>query len=131
MKENILKITAILLILTGTVACVMISCKKENNAQEQVCNVDNPLTDLEWLRQRVAGFASNPLTHIRISQCTYGTNETGFLIEPCVGCPDFGCELVNCEGSLLCVLWGLVGSDCGEFHVDFENKKLIWEINSK
>jgi hypothetical protein len=99
-----------------------------------VCNVENPLTDLTWLKAFVdgrikdeeAGFHS----HVRIYQCTYNDKETGFLIE-CVSCPDAGYVLHNCEGDILCVMWGFAGDACKEFKVDFENKNLIWEFTGE
>lgn len=73
--KKILSFAAILLMLAGSCFC-MISCKKEKPAQ--VCDVDNPLTDLEWLRQRIVDLASST-THAMIIQCTYETNKIGFL----------------------------------------------------
>ena len=103
MKRSILNLAAILLLVAGSFSC-MISCKKEHPVEnpDQVCGVDNPLTDLEWLRQRVADLASST-THARITQCTYETNKIGFLIEPCVGCLNIMCEFVNCDGIVLCI----------------------------
>ncbi|MDR3133543.1 MAG: hypothetical protein LBU42_05910 [Prevotellaceae bacterium] len=123
--KKILSFAAILLMLAGSLSC-MISCKKENPAQ--VCDVNNPLTDLEWLRQLVADLETFT-THIRIYQCIYETNKIGFLIEPCRPCPEGHFEFLNCEGSMLCTSWGIVASGCEEFYVDFENKKRIWENN--
>ena len=94
----------------------------------KICNVDNPLTDLPWLKAIVDGFEeeAEPIyKHARIYRCNY-KGGTGFLLEMCVGCPDDGYTLVNCEGESLCV-WEFAGSPCSELNIDFENKKLIWE----
>ena len=95
------------------------------------CKFENPLTDLPWLKEIVDGWeaesvAGNP-PHARIYQCTY-RDGIGFLLEPCVGCADFGYELTNCDGELLCIMWGFAGNPCTEFNVDFENKTFIYEI---
>jgi hypothetical protein len=128
-------IATILLIMAESFSvCVMVSCKKEDNSvQEQICNVDNPLTDLEWLHQKVAEFKLySPVAHmniyIRVSQCTYDTNKIGFLIEDCVDCTEAIGQFFNCDGELLCSFGGMTGSLCEEFNVDIENKKIIWEI---
>ena len=97
----------------------------------ETCNFNNPLIDLPWLKEIVEGFKTDievgQLHHVRIYQCNY-IGGTGFLLELCVGCPDFGYTLMSCEGESLCILWGFTGSSCSELNVDFEHKKLIWEI---
>ena len=110
-----------------------IGCHKSENLIE-TCNVENPLTDLPWLKELIDGFEKDAEAgykhHVRIYQCTY-KDGIGFLLEPCVGCPDAGYSFRNCEGVTLCGEGGLLGGDnCSEFNIDFENKKLIWEINN-
>ncbi|MDR1895618.1 MAG: hypothetical protein LBR10_02375, partial [Prevotellaceae bacterium] len=103
----------------------------EDSNKEKVCNVDDPLTELPWLKEIIDGFQKDAdagnKPHARIYRCTF-KDGTGFLLERCVTCPDFGCDLMNCEGKLLCTMYGLAGKSCSEFEVDFENKKLIFEI---
>jgi hypothetical protein len=102
------------------------------NENMTICNVDNPLIDLPWLKQIVDNTeteATNNKVHVRIYQCAY-KDGTGFLLEPCVGCPDMGYSLYDCEGNHLCVMWGFANNQCKEFEVDFDNKKLIWELNN-
>jgi hypothetical protein len=131
MKNIILKTAAILLISAGGFFCIT-RCHKENSPKEKICNVDNPLQDLPWLKQFIDEIkdieSGYDVPHMRIYQCTY-KDGTGFLINDCVGCPDAGLNLVNCEGTSLCVLYGLAGDPCTEFEIDFESMKLIWEIN--
>ena len=97
------------------------------------CNMDNPLTDLPWLKAIVDGFEYDAVTlgynpHARIYQCAY-TDGVGFLLEMCVGCPDAGYSFRNCEGVVLCGGGGLSGEDnCSKLNIDFENKNLIWEF---
>jgi len=108
------------------VLCVIIlsfsGCKKPPT---QTCDFDNPLTDLQWLKDLTAGHENS--VEARIYQCSY-TDGIGFLLEMCVGCPDFGYSFRNCEGEVLCYGGGLSGEDsCPEFEIDTQNKKLIWE----
>jgi hypothetical protein len=108
-----------------------------NKDTNKSCKFENPLTDLPWLKDGIDEFEKGEKTeygymfkHARIYQCNY-RDGTGFLMEMCVMCPDFGVGLANCEGEALCLLWGLAGDPCTEFEIDFESQKLIWEINNK
>ena len=132
MKTNMLKITALLVII---VSC-MLACNDpkpepkgdENPKDSVICEFENPLTDLLWLKDKVdeitLQFQDNPL-HIAIYQCTYGDEETGFLI-------DKGNikSFYNSEGEILCAMGGITGATCPELKINLENKKLIWEINN-
>ncbi|MDR0605832.1 MAG: hypothetical protein LBG80_16180 [Bacteroidales bacterium] len=76
--KKILSFAAILLLVAGSLSC-MISCKKENPAQ--VCDVDNPLTDISWLKQFIdnikkmsllvindmQGYSNAPMTLIKLA----------------------------------------------------------------
>lgn len=107
-------------------------CKKQQ-PEEKVCGVENPLTDLPWMKTMVDNITQNSEDgfnhHVRIYQCSY-INGIGFFIEPCVGCPDAGYSFLDCEGNVLCGGGGLALTDnCSALNIDFANKKLIWEIN--
>ena len=109
----------------ATVGC------EESKIPTKTCEFENPLTDLSWLKEIVDDFENDAATlgynpHARIYQCTY-KNGIGFLLEMCVGCPDYGYWFRSCEGESLCVLEGHSGDPCSEFEIDFENKQLIWE----
>jgi hypothetical protein len=107
------------------------ACLKDESSQS--LHVENPLTDLSWLKEIIGGIEKDAEAgykqHARIYQCTY-INGTGFLLELCVGCPDFGYWLKSYEGESLCIIYGLAGDTCQELNVDFENKILVWEINN-
>jgi len=99
------------------------------NDMNNPCKFENPLTDLPWLKDMIEVWKQNGWRS-RIYQCIY-KDGIGFLLEPCVGCPDAGYSFRNCEGVALCGGGGLSGQDnCSELNIDFENKKLIWEINN-
>ena len=131
--KKILKLVAfstiLLLLAESFFSCGEKDCQCNN---EKVCNVENPLTDLLWLKEIIDGIKKNVETgyiqHARIYQCIY-KDGIGFLLEPCVGCPDAGYSFRNCEGVVLCGGGGEAGTDnCSEFSIDFENKILIWEM---
>jgi len=122
-------------LLLSIMCCfILSSCKDEaeNNANCSKCSFENPLTDLPWLKTMVNGFVQDSVAgmsfHVRIYQCTYKTNKTGFLIEPCVDCPDAGYSLYSCKGVVLCGGGGIIGGDtCEEFNIDRDNATLIYE----
>jgi hypothetical protein len=126
--QRFFRILTILLILAGSVS----SCSKKESPKEPVCNVNNPLTDLPWLKERVNDYNEDAKAgnkrHAQIYQCTY-KDGTGFLVDDIVGSPDAALQLFNCEGVPLCTIGGIATLRCEEYDVDLENKKLIWEIN--
>ena len=103
------------------------ACDKWANLSKP-CNVDNPLTDLPWLKDLTDNAQQNGW-YSRIYQCTY-KDGICFLVEPCEKCRDAGYSFLNCKGKVLCGGGGISGKDnCSKFNIDFENRKLIWEIN--
>ncbi|MDR2556295.1 MAG: hypothetical protein LBC49_01115 [Bacteroidales bacterium] len=100
------------------------TCTNEQKNPPKVCNVDNPLTDLPWLKAIVDEIVldvknGNPLS-VSIYQCIYGSNETGFLVE--IGNMN---PFYNCSGEILCIMGGVAGETCPELNIVKE--KLIWE----
>ncbi|MDR3062170.1 MAG: hypothetical protein LBU57_08675 [Dysgonamonadaceae bacterium] len=124
MKQRILKLSVLALLLAGTVSCG----NDDSNPKIKVCNVENPLTDLPWLKKFIdESKQGHQVSRMKIYQSSYDDGKIGFLIDICEGCPDAGLLLTNCEGENLCVLGGLAGDLCTDFKIDFENKKLIWK----
>jgi len=115
-------LSLIVVTLFAAVGCV------KPETPPKTCNVENPLTDLPWLKDKVDEitllFQDDPL-HIAIYQCTYDDGKTGFLIDQGNIKPFY-----NCNGEILCTMGGFAGEDCPELKIDFESKKLIWEINN-
>ena len=121
MKKMTLIFTMFLIVLMGSFS----ACKeKEETTKELMCNVENPLTDLPWLKAKVDEITllsqDNPLICIAIYQCTYGNNETGFLIDEGNIKPFY-----NCNGEILCIMGGDAGETCSE--LDIVKQELIWK----
>ena len=114
MKTKTLKFTAILLII----ASAFIACNGKEPPETKGCNVENPLTDLPWLKAKTEDIAlaishGHPLT-VSIYQSTFDNRETGFLIDK--GSVQY---FYNCEGQLLCMS-----------EINITGKNRIWEIDN-
>lgn len=129
MKIYNLKVGAIIIMLIAALSISLFSACEEKEQNKSECSFNNPLTDLPWLKDRVIQL-SQESSHVRIYQCVYKTNKIGFLIESCVGCPDFGLDLTDCQGNYLCTIWGFTGSDCPEYYVNYNDAVLIYERNN-
>jgi hypothetical protein len=105
-----------------------IACVDENTettSNDQFCNVENPLEELNWLSELVEGVKDNP-DKVEIYKCIYDYQE-GFLIDLCVGCPDGLVEFYDCEGNVLCEFGGFDGRNtCPDFENSVSNMELIW-----
>lgn len=92
--------------LLATLALFMASCEKTEKCT--FCNVENPLTDLEWLKTTVAEMAESA-EHCSVSKCNYQTDKQGFIISFCDNCPDNMVSLTDCTGNTLCNIGGYAG----------------------
>jgi hypothetical protein len=114
-------------VITIVISFVTIGCDKPKTP-DSTCNVDNPLTDLPWLKTKIEEltllYQDNPLS-VAIYQCTYSNGQTGFLEER--GNIAF---FYNCKGETLCTMGGVVGETCPELNIDFANGKLIWYVEN-
>jgi hypothetical protein len=105
--------------------CVKERTETINN--DQFCNVENPLDELDWLIKIVEDNTDNPAS-AEIYRCIYNQQE-GFLIDLCVGCPDGLVQFYDCEGTVLCEFGGIDGRNtCPDFEENVSDKKLIWPL---
>jgi hypothetical protein len=136
-RKNTQKLVLCCLVCLGVF--LSISCKEqeqENGEQvygqpQKVCNVDNPLTDLLWLKEIVLQHEKNNTNNmwVRIFQATY---KDGIGFHVCLHGGAFGSTFHNCAGKVLCTLGHGSVEDitCPELKIDFENRILFWEINN-
>ena len=108
------------------------ACNKENNspeAQETVmCEFENPLEDILWLKTIVESFESENGIDWRnvIIQYSYKGQDV-FLIAPCFQCPDAPTTVFDCEQNLLCELGGIRGTNtCPDFDKNATNEKILY-----
>jgi len=115
--KNFFKFNALLLIMIAGLS----SCQKE-----KACNVENPLTDLPWLKEIIREVENDShavlCNHVRIYQCAY-SDGIGFMLNR--ECPDIPYSFLNCEGVILCSGGGFTGEDnCAELKI--KKPKLIY-----
>ena len=118
MKKGIL----LFLILT------VLNCKEDEAVIASTCGVDNPLNDIEWLKEIRLNFEiSASLSKKKIIQYDY-KNQTVFLIDGCVQCPDFITVVYNCDQEVLCEFGGIDGRNtCPDFENEAKNETVLWE----
>lgn len=118
-------ITTALCLIVSTLF-IAIGCDKPKTSPT-TCNVDNPLTDLPWLKIKIDEFnllfQENPRLDVTIYQCEYGKKESGFLIDEGNIKPFY-----NCNGEVLCIMGGFAGETCSELKI--VRQELIWKINN-
>ena len=91
------------------------------------CNVENPLTELPWLKSLVQFYSTDTLHRSSISTCLYDSGKEGFLIADCIDCPDAGLDFMDCAGNDIGVLFGITGNDYAKYNIDKNSIKLIYK----
>ena len=110
----------------------------DNGYINGVCEFDNPIEDLPWLKEQVKllteYFNSGNKRNFQIYQCTYldtyfedSQEETGFIVTPaCTNCEDNTATLYRCTGRDLCHWEKVTEESCYEYKIT--SRTLIWEI---
>ncbi|KWW26919.1 MAG: hypothetical protein AUK63_2478 [bacterium P3] len=122
------KILTLFLTATLAAAALLLACgkEKEQAAECTFCHVENPLTDLEWLKEIVEEINSIPLVPRSIYTCIYLSGTEGFIISECDNCPDAGEWLYDCSGNRLCLIGGLDGERGTAYDIDWDTKETIY-----
>ncbi len=104
------------------------SCSSNNKLSTNVCNVDVPLEDLNWLQEIKEGFEqSASATKKKIVLYEYN-NESVFLIDSCNGCADNLTTVYNCEGNIICEFGGIAGiNTCPDFETNATKIDILWK----
>jgi hypothetical protein len=122
MKTDVFKITVIILLLAGSIS----SCSKKESP-EPWCDVNNPLTDLPWLKEFVHSSEQMPGMFKDISQCTYNNGIEGFLITPCVNCFSYVIVLYSCDGTVLQETGEGTSTEAFFEEWNIKDMKIIWK----
>ena len=104
------------------VLSAFLGCDKSKE-QPTTCDVDNPLTDLLWFKEKIDEFnilaQENRSLSIAIYQCRYGNDEIGFWVDEGDIKPFY-----NCKGEALRTMGGFAEETCSELNI--VSKELIW-----
>lgn len=120
---NIKKRRFIIPVVMAATALLLSGCEKDKNNRHFDydgpchCGATNPLEDLEWLHNTAAQFDGLP-NWASISICTYDSTKQGFIINPCVNCPDGMQSFTDCEGNKLGALGGIAGIPLSTYNID-------------
>lgn len=124
LKYVIMKKSFFIAIALVAVTMLMFSaCKKDKSVLHFDyegpchCGVENPLEDLEWLHRTAESFESTT-QWATISICVYDSARQGFIVNPCVQCPDGMQSLFDCQGNLMGNLGGIAGIPLSTYNID-------------
>lgn len=94
MNRILLSITILSLLVWG--------CDKNTPSNNnEHCDVDNPLTELQWLQNIVYNQEIEHQHSMTIHKCSYNKQQ-GFVIDFCVECPDSQIIFFDCDSSVIC-----------------------------
>jgi len=98
------------------------------NKQDKVCNTDNPLEEIDWLKQMKMAFDMDmSMAREQIIQYRY-ENKDVFMIVRCVGCPNSQIEVYDCEKNLICQFGGDSNEKpCPDFEKKATDKKVLYD----
>ena len=123
MKRIFLKIALLALVAVGMSS---VSCEKgEETCSECHCQVENPLTDLGWLKDKLAEYDNSYSLRIKVYTRKYQTNKDGFFFEE-AEVRDGQQYLYDCKGNLLCTTGGISGRLDDVYNVDYNSFQLIY-----
>lgn len=132
LKYVIMKKTFFIAIALVAVTMLMFSaCKKDKSVLHFDyegpchCGVENPLEDLEWLHRTAESFESTT-QWATISICVYDSARQGFIVNPCVQCPDVMQSLFDCQGNLMGNLGGITGIPLSTYNIDPSSVREIY-----
>lgn len=124
MKKVCLKFALLALAVVGMFS--VSSCEKgKETCSECHCQVENPLTDLGWLKDKLAEYDNSYSLRIKVYTCKYQTNKDGFFFEE-VEVRDGQQYLYDCKGNLLCTTGGISGRLDDVYNVDYNSFQLIY-----
>ena len=128
MKKVFLSLALLALVTVGCVSATTMKKKKEKEetCSDCHCQVEAPLTDLGWLKDKVIEFDYPAhVPSMKVYTCKYQNNKDGFFFEE-VGVRDGQQYLYDCKGNLLCIIGGIVGRVDTVYNVDYTSLQLIY-----
>ncbi len=101
-------------ILLTVIFILFVSCEIINEGRNTTCDSDNPLEEIQWLKNIKAQLDSSD-DQSQIIKFTY-QNKNLFWINPCYQCVDGLVSVYNCQGDVICEFGGIAGlNTCPDF----------------
>lgn len=98
------------------------------NANYQVCNVENPLEELQWLKdiKQTIQLSMGP-AGTQIIQYFYN-GEPVFWVDMCYMCADGLIRVYNCDGEVICEFGGIDGRNtCIDFDTEATDSTMLFK----
>ncbi len=104
----------------------MFRCEVANTEKYANCDSENPLEDLEWLKEKKTEIEMNSeIANAQIIRYTYKGNDV-FWIDPCYQCPDALTTVYNCKGEPVCEFGGIDGRNtCPDFYNEASDSTML------
>ncbi len=131
MKKHIFTALTLALLMIAPYSCED-QLEYTDATRNGVCNVDNPLEDLEWLKDLKQGIQlSMQAAGSQIIQYTY-MGEPVFWVDQCYMCADGLIMVYNCNGDVICEFGGIDGRNtCPDFATEAtDSTNLFISINN-
>jgi hypothetical protein len=115
-------------LLAFVLIVILSACNKDDEDSSNVCDIENPLEDLTWLKdiKRTFDLNQSPQRE-QIIQYRYHGDDV-FLIDACFQCPDAITYVRDCEGEIICEFGGIAGMNtCPDFDQDATNEIILYD----
>ncbi|XWW48076.1 hypothetical protein JYG30_11820 [Fibrella sp. USSR17] len=113
-------------LLIASLIILIFACK-DQNALPNTCQVTNPITDLPWLKDRIAKATNSG--DLTVSQATY-QGQSVFTVDWFIG-PDAGSYVIyRCDGSIVCSASTTIAGqqdNCSAIPQELKNSAVIFE----
>ena len=114
-------------VLLFSFAVLVFSSCDENNTVTEVCNLENPLENLTFLKDakdaidRIDCGGKSSITQFRYN------SEIVFEINICSGITDGETQIYNCAGDVICAFGGISGQNtCPDFEKNTTDKVVLY-----
>lgn len=105
------------------------SCE-EDKIDPASCGFENPLEEVQWLKELVSGFdISQQAAGAKVYSYSYNGNQV-FLVNPCVNCADGLTYVYDCLGEKICEFGGIDGRNtCPDFQDSATDEVLLFSTS--
>lgn len=120
------------LLILSLIFLMDFSCEQSDEIETLDCDVENPLEDLQWLKE-IKDDITMPgsMTRAQIIQYTFH-GENVFWVNICYDCLDGIISVRNCEGEVICAFGGIDGRNtCPDFALQAYDSTMLFDNTNK